>query len=166
MEYEKLNSLIDVLNEESRIYENILQISKDKTDVIIGGKVSELDEMTKLEQSFVIKIGKLEILRENCIEEISNQLNIKSSELTVSELSEHLNEENSKKLIDYKEKIGNILTELKDINDLNSRLIKNSIDYIDFSLNILSSATESNNNYGDNGEVNEEKKKTYMDLKL
>lgn len=166
MEYEKLNALFDVLSEETRVYEKILQLSMEKKDVVIEGKVSELEKITKVEQSLVVKLGKLEILRESCIEEIADQLNVKSSELTISELSKHLNEENSKKVIECKNKLENILTELKEINQLNSRLIKNSLDYIDFSLNILSTVTETNNNYDNNGEVNGGSKRTFMDIKL
>ena len=166
MEYEKLNALFDVLGEETRVYEKILQLSKEKKDIVIEGKVSELEEITKNEQTLVIKLGKLEILRESCVEEIAEQLNIKPSELTISELSEHLNEENAKKLIECKNKLEDVLKELKEINQLNSKLIKNSLDYIDFSLNILSAASETNNNYNNSGEVNDGNKKTFMDIKL
>ena len=72
MEYEKLNALFDVLGEETRVYEKILQLSKEKKDIVIEGKVSELEEITKNEQTLVVKLGKLEILRESCVEEIAN----------------------------------------------------------------------------------------------
>lgn len=166
MEYEKLNALLDVLNEEANVYEKILQLSRDKTNIVVEGKVAELEKITKAEQTLVAKMGKLEILRESCVGDLAEQLNIKSSELTISELSKHLNEENAKKLIEYKNRMENILTELKKVNEANSKLIKNSLDYIDFSLNILSAASDTNNNYSNNGEVGEGKKKTFMDVKL
>jgi len=40
-----------------------------------------------------------------------------------------------------------IIEEIKNINEVNSRLIKNSIDFIDFSINILTSANLGGNNY-------------------
>ncbi|AUG56248.1 MAG TPA: flagellar protein FlgN [Ruminiclostridium sp.] len=166
MEYEKLNALFNVLNEETRIYEEILKLSREKKDIVIEGKVAELEKITKIEQSLVVNLGKLETLREKCVEEIADQLNIKPSELTITELSKHLNEENSKKLIECKTKLENILKELKEINQLNSKLIKNSLDYIDFSLNILSAASETNNNYNNDGEVSGGSKRTFMDIKL
>jgi len=58
-----INDLMDVLLQESKIYEDILEISKKKTDVIVKGKVSELESITNLEQSLIVKIGKLEETR-------------------------------------------------------------------------------------------------------
>lgn len=166
MEYEELNALFEILDKEAQVYDEILQLSKDKTTIVIEGKIAELEEITKAEQSLIVKIGELESLRENCVEEIADQLNIKPSELTVSELTKQLNDESAKKLVECKNKIEDILKKLKEVNNLNSKLIRNSIDYIDFSLNILSAASDTNNNYSNNGEVGEGKKKTFMDIKL
>jgi len=66
-----INDLMDVLLQESKIYEDILEISKKKTDVIVKGKVSELESITNLEQSLIVKIGKLEETRENIVTEIA-----------------------------------------------------------------------------------------------
>jgi len=51
-----INDLMDVLLQESKIYEDILEISKKKTDVIVKGKVSELESITNLEQSLIVKL--------------------------------------------------------------------------------------------------------------
>ncbi|TYQ15013.1 UNVERIFIED_CONTAM: FlgN protein [Acetivibrio alkalicellulosi] len=166
MEFHRMDSLFEILNQEALIYEDILKISRDKTDIIIKGKVNELENITKLEQSLIVKMGKLEILRESLIEEISQELDIKESNATVSLIAQHLDKDTSTKLYEYKSKMENLLAELKDINELNSKLLQNSIDYIDFSLNVLSSASESDNNYGHEGQISEGKKKTFFDVKL
>ena len=52
-----INELISVLDQEARVYENILRMSKSKTNIIVEGKVAELDNMVKLEQSLILQNG-------------------------------------------------------------------------------------------------------------
>ncbi|MFZ5986024.1 MAG: flagellar protein FlgN [Bacillota bacterium] len=166
MNSQKISDLINVLDQEARIYEDILKISKNKTDIIIKGKVSELENITKLEQSLILKMGKLENIRESLVGEISALLNINPSEITVSELLKYLDNDQAKRLQAYRDSMADMLKELKNTNELNSKLIKNSIDYIDFSINILSNTQTDGNNYSKSGQVREAKKKTYFDVKL
>lgn len=42
MNNQLVKGLIDVIEKESKIYEDILEISKNKTDIIVKGKVKEL----------------------------------------------------------------------------------------------------------------------------
>lgn len=161
-----INDLMDVLLQESKIYEDILEISKNKTDIIVKGKVSELENITNLEQSLIFKIGKLEETRENLVTEISAAIGIDPSDMTVSELEKHLDKKQAQSLNTYKEHMTLIIKEIKDTNEVNSGLIKNSIDFIDFSINILSSINSEGNNYSNAGQVKDSKRKTYFDVKL
>ncbi|HOM01326.1 MAG TPA: flagellar protein FlgN [Acetivibrio sp.] len=161
-----INDLMDVLSQESKIYEDILEISKNKTDVIVKGKVSELESITNLEQSLIFKIGKLEESRENIVSEISDAIGINPSEITMSELEKHVDENQAERLRDYKKHMSSIIEEIRDINEINSKLIKNSIDFIDFSINILTSINAQGNNYSKEGQINDGKKKNYFDIKL
>lgn len=166
MNSQKINDLMDVLDQEAKIYDDILEISKNKTDIIIKGKVSELENITKLEQSLILRMGKLETLRETLVTEISSIIGINPSNMTVSELAKHLDINQAKRLNGYKEHMTSIIKEIREANEINTKLIKNSIDYIDFSINILSSTKSEGNNYSRVGQVNESKKKTYFDVKL
>ncbi|GAE87773.1 flagellar protein FlgN [Acetivibrio straminisolvens] len=166
MDNRLINDLMDILLQESKIYEDILEISKNKTDVIVKGKVNELESITNLEQSLIFKIAKLEESRENLVSEISGILGINSSDITISELEKHVDQKQAERLKEYKEHMSSIIAEIKDINEINSRLIKNSIDFIDFSINILAGANSEGNNYSKAGQINDSKKKAYFDIKL
>lgn len=161
-----INELINVLNQENRVYDSILKISKSKTNVIVEGKVSELENMVKLEQSLVLQMGRLENMREKIAEQIAEQLNLKPSEITISELLKHLESGKGQELKICQEVLGTTIKELKDTNDLNSKLIRNSLDFINFSINLVASVDTGTNNYGNTGQVNDGKKKTFFDMKL
>lgn len=165
MNSQKLNELMDVLEREAGIYDELLKISQNKTDLIVKNKVSDLDNITKLEQTLVLNMSKLEELRENIINDLTAELGVNQSEMTISELLKYIDKSQVQKLEAYKTNLLSKINEIKEINDLNSKLIKNSIDYINFSINVLSSAP-ADNNYDNTGITNETKKKTFFDVKL
>lgn len=166
MNSQNVNDLINILKREIEIYGKLLKISKDKTEIIAKEKVTELENITKLEQTFVSDIGKLETQRDEIVRNLSNDIGINASDVTISSLIKHLDLEKAQKLEFCKNKLLEIINEIKTVNDLNSKLIQNSIDYINFSLNVLSSVPEVNNNYSNTGNTNEGSQKTYFDVKL
>jgi hypothetical protein len=161
-----INDLSELLHQESKIYEDILQISKNKTKIIVEGKVSELESVVKLEQTLVIKLGKLESQRESIVQKISEQMGLNKAELTLSELITHVKGEELQKLKICQGNLINNVNELKGSNELNSKLIKSSLDYIEFSINIMAGASAASNNYGSSGVVSEDKKRNFFDMKL
>lgn len=161
-----VKNLIDILNKESKIYEGILKLSKEKTDVIVKGKVTELEGITRAEQSMILQLGKLEEERETIVGELAGQLGVKPEDITVSELEKVLPKEQSRELKECSSKMTGLINNLRDTNGMNSKLIKNSLDYIDFSVNVLSNAGSSGDIYGKSGQSNDTKKRNFFDMKL
>jgi DNA-binding Xre family transcriptional regulator len=161
-----IDDLIKILEQETELYNEILNISKNKTSTIVEGKVAELESMVKLEQSILVKMGKMETAREQIIEKISAQLDIKPSDVTLTELYKHIGDQESQALGKYQTKMSAIVNEVKNSNELNSKLIKNSLDYINFSINLLTEVNSSGNSYGLDGNVSDSKKRNIFDVKL
>lgn len=162
-----VEKLIAVLDKEADIYKDILEISKNKTNIVVKGKVTELENIVKLEQTLVIKMGQLEGIREELIGKISEQLAIEPSEVTVTQLSQILKADEAEGLKKVHKKLSEVLTELKSTNQLNTKLIKNSLDYIDFSLNIMTNTNVlTGNNYSNSGTVGTTGKRSLFDIKL
>lgn len=159
------DKLLEVLNKESDIYEGILKLSKEKTDAIVAGKISELESITRLEQSIILKLGKLERERESVVEKLAAGLKVKATEITLTNLINMLPEGQAEKFKNYRDGFIEILDKLSEANMLNSKLIRNSLEYIDFSINILAGAG-AEGNYGNSGESGEVLKKNFFDMKL
>jgi flagellar biosynthesis/type III secretory pathway chaperone len=166
LDIQLVDQLVGVLKQETKVYDDILRISKNKTNTIIKGKVAELENIVKLEQALVMQIGKLEGAREKLVEELSAQLDMQSSEVTISDIVSKLKGEQADALKEYQEKMSSVLGDLRGANDLNSKLIKNSLDYISFSVNILTTNDMGSNNYGSSGSVSDSKKRRLFDVKL
>jgi flagellar biosynthesis/type III secretory pathway chaperone len=166
MESTLTKQLVDILNKENDIYETLAKVSNNKTDLIVGGKVSELENITKIEQSLIIKVSKLEEEREKIVEKLCILLGKKAEEVTVSALVERLGQEESNELKACQEKIVKTINNLRNTNDLNAKLIKNSLEYIDFSINMMTSIDNVNNSYGSSGMSGDTKKRSFFDMKL
>ncbi len=166
MEAELVRQLVNILNQENDIYDTLFKISNNKKELIIGGKVNELENIVKIEQSLVIKISKLEDEREKVVGELCSLLGQKPEDVTISWLTNKLGTEEASQLKVCQEKMVKKINELKDNNELNSKLIKNSLDYIDFSINMMTSIDTVSNNYGMTGQSGDTKKRNLFDVKL
>ncbi|MHB8064216.1 MAG: flagellar protein FlgN [Ruminiclostridium sp.] len=158
--------LTDVLNQENEIYDTLSKISNNKTNLIVGGKVNELESIVKVEQSLIIKISKLEDQREKIVDKLCSLLGKKPEEITISGLAEQLGQNESDELKACQDKMVNNIKNLKNANDLNSKLIKSSLEYIDFSINMMTSIDTMNNSYGSSGHSGDTKKRNLFDVKL
>ncbi len=166
MEATLTKQLVDILNRENDIYETLSKVSNNKTDLIVGGKVNELENITKIEQSLIIKIAKLEDERESIVDKLCIILEKKPEEVTISALVDKLGQEESDELKACQEKIVKTISNLRSTNDLNAKLIKNSLEYIDFSINMMTSIDNVNNSYGSSGMSGDTKKRNFFDMKL
>jgi flagellar biosynthesis/type III secretory pathway chaperone len=161
-----INELTSVLEQEAKLYNELLAISKNKTPVLVEGKVTELENIVKVEQSLVLQMSKLEDQRENLIGKISEAAAVKPEELTVTELIRHVDREQGEKLEAAKNDILNATAELGNANQLNIRLINNSLDFINFSMNLIVSPGSEDNNYNVGAEKSRKKTKSLLDLKI
>ncbi|WP_434654555.1 flagellar protein FlgN [Thermoanaerobacterium thermosaccharolyticum] len=144
-----INDLIDVLNGEMLLYKDLLDISSKKTDVIIHGKIQELDNMTKVEGSIICRLSKLEEEREKILSGYDD-----TGEITISELCKMLPEDDAKKLKKIQKEFESLLKALNDRNELNKSLLQQSIEYVNYSIGLISSnLVQDNGVYGDNGSI-------------
>ena len=166
MEAGLTRQLTEILSQENDIYDTLSKVSNNKTDLIVGGKVSELESIVKIEQSLIMKISRLESEREKIVEKLCNLLDIKPREITISELAKKLGQAESEQLTACQKDMVAKINKLKDVNDLNSKLIKNSLEFIDFSINMMTSIDSVNNSYGNTGHTGDSKKRNLFDMKL
>ncbi|RCX14776.1 FlgN protein [Anaerobacterium chartisolvens] len=160
------NELINTLKQEKGVYDSVLKIAEDKTDIIIKGKVDELDKMLKQEQELVLQMAKLEDARERLVAKIFSELGITDKDMTISTLVEAMKSPYSSGLKECQSLLLDTIGRLKVKNDLNSKLIKNSLEYINFSINLIASVDSGSNNYSGSGQVSDAKKRNFFDMKL
>ncbi|HYE83659.1 MAG TPA: flagellar protein FlgN [Clostridia bacterium] len=164
----EINAIIDILKKEHGYYKDMLELSKSKKRIIVEGKVTELDKIVKLEQNMIFDIGQLERKREEEVTRLRAALNFNSAQVTISQLAKELQPELKKELEDIQDKLQETFSELKEVNDINGQLIEQSLEYIDYSINIVSGAgMETGSLYEDIGKnKSKQSKKNIFDTKV
>lgn len=137
----EVKAVIDILTKEHSYYKDMLELSKSKKSIVIEGKVAELDKIVKLEQNMIFNIGQLERKREEEVAKLSRALNLNSEQITISELTKVLRPELKKELENIQNKLQETFSELKTVNDVNGQLIEQSLEYIDYSINMITSSS-------------------------
>ncbi|WAM30853.1 flagellar protein FlgN [Caldicellulosiruptor naganoensis] len=158
-----VNSVIEILEKEHNILREILELCNSKTKFIVENNISALIEQSTIEKQKAEEINKLEDLRQSLIAKISKE---KSTEISsLDNLVEFCKDEQKQKLIDIKNSISKVVSEIKRVNDLNLRLIQSSLEYIDFMTNLISSYFTDDTTYQKNGQ-SKITKKNLFDVKL
>ncbi|ADD01776.1 FlgN family protein [Thermoanaerobacter italicus Ab9] len=141
--------LVDVLRGETEIYKVLLDLAIKKTDVIIAGKIKELDKIVQMEKQLVKKLMELEGQREDILEKVDIE-----GKMTITDVIESVSSEEAENLKHIKYNLTNILKELEERNKLNAALIEQALEYVNYSIQTISNALESNDGvYGNNGNM-------------
>ena len=114
----------------------------------------------------MVMAGRMRNQRETLTDNLAVEKGIDRKDINVSVLSDITSEDEAAKLEGTREKFLNVLTRLDDSNKLNSTLIKHSLEYINFSINLLNCVGVGSEGYGKSGRVKEGRGKNYFDVKL
>ena len=136
-----MENLIEVLEKESGEYESLLELSMRKTPVIVAGSLEELAKITDEEQNVVDRINHLDAKRQEVFADVANVINKDVKVLKISDLIEMLAErpEEQKKLAKVHDKLRTVLNEVGRVNEQNRVLIQNSLEMVEFDMNMLQS---------------------------
>ncbi|MDO4303352.1 MAG: flagellar protein FlgN [Bacillota bacterium] len=134
-----MENLIEVLDQESSEYENLLGLSMKKTPVIVAGDTEELAKITDEEQNVVNKISRLEQKRQEVFIDIANVINKDVTTLMLSDLVDMLSArpEEQQKLARVHDRLRNAVHEVKRVNSQNKILIENALEMVEFDMNML-----------------------------
>ena len=133
-----IENLISILEEENNEYNQLLNLSLDKTSVIVKGDIETLQFIVAKEQKNIAAINKLEKSREECIKDISNVLNIPENEFKLDNLIKLLEKQPKEQegLSKVRDAFRRTMNKLVKVNDNNRVLLQESINMIEFELNL------------------------------
>ena len=134
-----IEELIMVLGDEKKVYAEIIPVAEEKTRVIVNNDLQSLNSITEEEQALIGRISKLERKRQEVIRNIG--MNKKESELNFITIIDLLKgqEKEQEELRKLHDRLKRTIDALKLINERNQMLIKQSIEMIDFDINLMQS---------------------------
>ena len=137
-----IDSLIEVLNNENTEYEKLIELSKDKTSAIVNGNVDRLQELLGSEQRIIDSIDKLDAIREGVVKDICKVLHLNPDEIKVGQIVVMLEKKPAEHdaLQSAHLQLKRTIDSLIKINENNKILLKESMDMIEFELNLARNA--------------------------
>ncbi|OGO77295.1 MAG: hypothetical protein A2Y23_02670 [Clostridiales bacterium GWB2_37_7] len=159
--------IVEILKKEYSYYKDLLELSNKKKSFIIESKLPELDKIVKIEQNMIFDLGQLEKIREQELQKLCTMLQL-DGKTNVTELVKHLPLQLSEQLKVLQKEMSNTITELQNVNNVNGQLIQQSLDYIEYSVNMITSAGPASSLYEDLKPANQgpDNKKRLFDTKV
>jgi len=142
--------LIGNMKNQKEIYRELLALSEKKTDVLVKGDVKALEEITEVEQEMILKLGRIESERMEIVESLCG------GETTAEKLKDILPADKKKEFESIVEELKGILLKLQRSNEVNEKLIRGALEYINFSIELMTSAVKKNTGYDAGGRTSEE----------
>lgn len=159
------DKLVFLLTEIVALYRVILEISRNKKKVLVSARVEELEALTKQEESIILQIGKLETAREQIVAELAGLYGLSSNDLTLSKARELAGGETAAKLQALEVDLASIAAELAPLNKINTELIQQSLNYVNYNLNLLTQSP-AGTNYAAKGQGETQRPRAVIDAKV
>ncbi|MBT2678856.1 flagellar protein FlgN [Bacillus sp. ISL-35] len=134
-----VESLISIMNKLHKVHKSLYELTVKKTDIVKKGDTAALDQLLKDEQAHMAAINKLEQERAA----VSNTILPNASLQEIAEA----NPAGKEQLLQKKEDLLDVITEIKARNELNQQLIHQSLQFINFSKSLVM-PQEKEINYG------------------
>ena len=137
-----IEELVDVLDNELEIYQQLIPISNEKTQIIVKNDLTALQEITEKEQCMADQITSLENKRNQVMANVKIVLNRKSDTLDLKTLIQLLENQpkEQKTLSILHDNLKDTIRQLVEINNRNKSLIEQSLEMIEFNINFIQSA--------------------------
>ncbi len=149
-----------------RMHKSLLELAFKKTEIIKAGDIEALDQMLKDEQAHVAAIDKLEQQRQKQVTDYLGAKGFASADnMTVADVIEAADQQTEKDTLSaVRDRLLKIINDLRQQNDLNQKLVFQSLQIVNFSLDALRPRPEQINYSGNEVRgTNTMAKKSYFD---
>lgn len=144
-----IQTIINTLKKLITIHKELCKVSEEKTDIIIDGSVEKLQHLLGKERKYLQLLEQFEMKRQREVEKWFEVNDLLTEEMTITNMLQVItNEIDKKKLEKVTIELTNIITRLKQQEQLNQDLIRQSMQFVHMSLEMIN-PTINDMNYGE-----------------
>lgn len=127
--------LMEILKKQLEALKELDSIEIEKTDIIMNDEIEELKSLTVKEERLINEVATLELEREHLLDSwgIGKETSLATIISNIPEEKEDLEK--------LGEELFNVLKTIEENNKTNNALIKDSLEWIEFNLNLMTNAT-------------------------
>jgi len=159
------DQLVLVLDKEQEIYDAVIKLSKDKQDAIVQNNIARLEDVIKKEKTYAISLAKLEEIRERVINQLLKYYDLRDIN-AISDLYVFMSDKEVREIDGIRKKLVNTVNILSQKNEMNRRLIEQSLDQIEFDLNLITTVGDGSVNYEGTASDQEVERRSIFDRKI
>lgn len=146
-----MRPFMDTLEKMLQAHEQLLNLAREKQEVLIKGDVQELNKLLKEESTLVKQIGKLEALRQRQAQGLAARHRVNADEeLTLEKLlaaipdagDDSTGENGKQQVLDLARRLRDVIGRIKEQNELNMRLTQDALQMVNYSLELLTQTDE------------------------
>lgn len=127
-----IKPLKDNLEKQVQIYSELKKLADIKQKALVANNLQELEAVTVREEQLLLEAAYVEKERLLWVDQMTKNEGKPADELTLSELADRYPE-----LKDVKQNLENVVTELMEIHELNTQLLKQAMSIVNFTLGML-----------------------------
>jgi len=135
-----IDELIHTLEKENAAYQELQELSVQKTEIIIKGDIQALYDIVEKEQILMTdQVQPLEKKRQECTKDIATVINRKPEDLTLSRLAELMSgqPETQRRLSEIHDRLHDTMAQMTKVNEMNKVLLKEALELVQFDINLF-----------------------------
>ncbi len=158
---ETMNELLEIMEKEGKTIEALLEIELGKNDILVSKDLASLADLTEKENDFSQFLSEMEDRRVNLLRK--NDLPGK-----LTDIESEVPAEYREKVRLLQDQVAERLKKLKLMNEMNSRILLESIRFFKYTIDLLSGENDSRNIYSLDGQeqTTSGKKAIVLDRKI
>ncbi len=145
--------LENIMKLEREIYQDIFHIEEDKSEAIIKKAGREIEELSVAQEKLLVKVDSLEKERVKLMEGFKKHRNLHNhdGEITLLDIIALLDQKAASALKTAGLELKTILLKVKNIQNMNSQLIKDNMEFYDILISGLKNSSTLRGGYGRDG---------------
>lgn len=144
MTHTVLDTLIAILNQQLGLYAQLLQLAKEEQLALTHNKSETLMQLLEREDEVIVAIEDVERRRRHHFDEVAQELGIERGSLTLQKLIGRVVEPYSTEFELKYNQLAEIIDQLTNVNQLNTELINNCLDYSQYMMNLITQVSTAN----------------------
>lgn len=141
--------ILDYLRQMNELQERMLESAHRKQQVLVRNEVQALTEVLMVESKLMKLMNELDAVRSQAVSSFLKEKGIRSQiQLNLTEITKLIFDmEQRNQVIEAQRVLTNTVMELKKVNETNQHLTKQSLAFIDYSLNLMIDYPEQDTTY-------------------
>lgn len=131
------DQLVTVMERLLDLHKSLLEKAYEKTTVIEKGDIDALNTLIKEEQKLLTTINKFEQVRQQVVRNFLTPFHVEEEDFTISTCLTYIHDSKKDKLAGLREELLEVAQNLQSQNELNSQLVKQSLQFVQMSLDMF-----------------------------